>query len=97
MELVELRNLDEAREYVPDAAGTLAALDEAYARWTAGVDALGAEGMARACGPHEGPYADHPMATLVLHINREVIHHLAEVLTLRDLHRAADGRALPAR
>lgn len=26
-----------------------------------------------------------PMATLVLHINREVFHHLAEVALLRDL------------
>lgn len=86
----------EGRAYVPDAAGTLAALDAAYERWTTGVAALGPDGMARACGPHEGPYADHPMAALVLHINREVIHHLAEVLTLRDLYRAADGRPLPA-
>jgi hypothetical protein len=86
----------EGREYLPDAAGTLAALDDAYDRWTTGVRDLGPDGMARACGPHEGPYADHPMAALVLHINREVIHHLAEVLTLRDLYRAADGQPLPA-
>lgn len=91
------RGIDyEGREYLPDAAGTLAALDDAYARWTEGVAALDADGMARACGPHEGPYADHPMAALVLHINREAIHHLAEVLTLRDLHRATGGRTLPA-
>jgi hypothetical protein len=86
----------ERREYAPDAAGTLAALDAAYERWTAGVRKLGAEGMARASGPHEGPYADHPFAGLVLHINREVIHHLAEVLTLRDLHRATGGRTAAA-
>jgi hypothetical protein len=86
----------EARDYLPDAAGTLAALDDAYERWTTGVRDLGPEGMDRACGAHEGPYADHPFGALVLHINRETIHHLAEVLTLRDLHRAADGRALPA-
>jgi hypothetical protein len=28
------------------------------------------------------------MATLVLHINREVFHHAAEVALLRDLYRA---------
>ena len=28
------------------------------------------------------------MATLVFHINREAIHHLAEVALLRDLYRA---------
>ncbi len=75
-------------EYRPDAAGTLAALDDVYARWVTGVRALGPAGMARACGAHEGPFADHPMAALVLHINREAIHHLAEVLLLRDLYRA---------
>lgn len=35
--------------------------------------------------------AEAPMAELVLHIHRELIHHLAEVATLRDLylHRAS--------
>jgi hypothetical protein len=28
------------------------------------------------------------MATLVLHIHREMIHHCAEVLLLRDLYRS---------
>jgi len=87
----------EGREYAPDAAGTIAALDEAYDRWTTGVRDLGPAGMARACGPHEGPYADSPFGALVLHINREVIHHLAEVLTLRDLYRACDGGTLRPR
>ena len=39
-------------------------------------------------GPAEGPFAEYPMAALVLHINREVIHHGAEVALLRDLYRA---------
>ena len=30
--------------------------------------------------------AELPLAALVLHINRELIHHLAEVCLLRDLH-----------
>lgn len=80
-----------------DAAGTLAALDAAYERWVGGVRAMGAEEMDRAVGAPEGPYADHPMATLVLHINREAIHHLAEVLVLRDLYRATGGRVLTDR
>ena len=37
----------------------------------------------------EGPYAELPMSALVLHIHREAIHHLAEVLLLRDLYRAS--------
>jgi hypothetical protein len=28
------------------------------------------------------------MATLMLHVNREVMHHGAEICLLRDLHRA---------
>jgi hypothetical protein len=65
----------------------------AYARWKAGVEALGADGLALAAGPAEGPYAGHPMAALVLHINREVIHHGAEVACLRDLYRARGSHA----
>ena len=42
--------------------------------------------LSKAVGPAEGPFAAEPMATLVLHINREVIHHLAEVALLRDLY-----------
>jgi hypothetical protein len=72
--------------YAPTAAEALAQLDEEYAGWQAGVERLGEEGLERACGPAEGPYADHPLSALVLHINREVIHHLAEVCLLRDLY-----------
>jgi hypothetical protein len=44
-------------------------------------------------GPAEGPFAEHPYAELVLHINREAIHHSAEVLLLRDLYRNQPARA----
>jgi hypothetical protein len=73
-------------EYAATAAGALAQLDEEYATWLAGVESLGEAGLARPCGEAEGPYATLPMAALVLHINRELIHHLAEVCLLRDLH-----------
>ena len=36
-------------------------------------------------GPTEGSWADYPRGALVLHINREVIHHGAHVAVLRDL------------
>ena len=72
--------------YAGTAAQALRQLDEAYARWTAGVRGLGSDGLARPCGPAEGPFAEYPMASLVLHINREVIHHGAEVAVLRDLY-----------
>jgi hypothetical protein len=82
--------------YAGTADEALRQLDQAYATWIAGVRALGADGLVRPCGPAEGPYADHPWAALVLHINREVIHHGAEIALLRDLYRAkgANGHGL---
>jgi hypothetical protein len=61
-------------------------LDEGYARWVEGVGGLDEAGLARSCGPAEGPFGELPMAALVLHIHREAIHHLAEVALLRDLY-----------
>jgi DinB superfamily len=72
--------------YAGTAAHALQQLDEAYAAWLAGVTSLGEAGLARPCGPAEGPFADYPMATLVLHINRETLHHGAEIALLRDLY-----------
>ncbi|MDT3443012.1 DinB family protein [Pseudofrankia sp. BMG5.37] len=72
-------------EYAATATGALAQLDAEYATWLAGVESLGDTGLARPCGAAEGPYAEFPLAALVLHINRELIHHLAEVCLLRDL------------
>ena len=44
---------------------------------------VGEEGLERPC-----EFRDEPLSTLVLHINREVIHHGAEIALLRDLYRA---------
>ena len=76
----------ESWDYAGTAKEALEQLDQEYARWTAGVRSLGAEGLARPCGPAEGPYADASLAALVLHINREMIHHGAEIALLRDLY-----------
>src|SRR3954453_24092379 len=70
--------------YATDAATALTQLDDAYARWIAGVGGLTEPDLARPCGPAEGPYADHSVAVLVLHINREMIHHGAESACIRD-------------
>ena len=78
----------ESHHYAGNAAGALSQLDEAYGRWTGGVAELDADALARPCGPAEGPFADWPLAALVLHINREVIHHGAEIMLLRDLYRS---------
>ena len=74
-------------DYPGDAATALARLDKVYAEWLAGVRGLGADGLARPCGPAEGPFAEASMAALVLHINRETLHHGAEIALLRDLYR----------
>jgi hypothetical protein len=74
--------------YASTADGALAQLDAAYDAWSAGVAGLGEEGLARPVGPAEGPWAESPYADLVLHINRELIHHGAEICLLRDLYRA---------
>lgn len=81
---------DETWNYAGSADEALAQLDEQYSAWVAGVRSLGDDGLARPCGPAEGPFADAPLASLVLHINREMMHHSAEVALLRDLyfHRA---------
>ncbi len=73
-------------EYAGTAAEALRQLDATHAAWVQGVRGLGAEGLAQAAGPAEGPYASAPLAELVLHINREVIHHGAEIALLRDLY-----------
>ncbi len=69
-------------------------LDNGYARWNAGVEALDNGALTRKAGPAEGPYAEYPMAALILHINREIIHHGAEIALLRDLFRWSGGGRL---
>ncbi|WP_157987565.1 DinB family protein [Jiangella endophytica] len=70
------------------AEGALTLLDEAYELWRSGVAALDDEAMLRPLGPRGGPYAEDSMAKLVLHVNREVMAHGAEICLLRDLYRA---------
>ena len=62
-------------------------LDRHYDMWMAGVRTLGVDGLSNPCGPAEGPFAEYPMAALVLHISREVIHHGSELCLMRDLYR----------
>jgi hypothetical protein len=70
-------------QYAMTADDALKQLDDAYEAWTAGARKAD---LSVPVGPAEGPFAEEPMATLVLHINREVIHHLAEISLLRDLY-----------
>ena len=84
----------ETTDWPATADATLARLDEAYDGWMTPVRRLTPAELARPVGEAEGPWASHPMAALVLHLTREVLHHGAEVLLLRDLYRAGGGRSL---
>ncbi|MFF5083368.1 DinB family protein [Actinoplanes sp. NPDC000266] len=76
--------------YAGNAAEARRQLDEQLAIWMAGVSGLDLEAKA---GPKE-PYPEATMAELVLHINRELIHHLSEVCLLRDLYLHQNGATL---
>ena len=73
--------------YAGNAGDALRQLDAGYARWIDGVRSLDEERSWAPIGEAEGDYAELPYAALVQHINREVIHHGAEILLLRDLYR----------
>lgn len=82
----------ETYEYPGTADGALQHLDGMYAQWYRAVSALSPVGLERPVGPAEGPFAEAPMAALIQHINREMIHHLAEIALLRDLWAHGPGR-----
>ena len=73
-------------DYPGRAAEALRRLDVAMERWLTGVRSLDATALARPC--QEQGHEDDPVAALVLHINREILHHGAEIALLRDLYRA---------
>jgi hypothetical protein len=80
----------------------VAFLERSYRRWHDGIAGLDEEGLRRPLGPRGGPYAADPMAELIVHISREVMHHGAEIALLRDLYRATgatgrDSRLVPRR
>jgi hypothetical protein len=83
-----------------DATQAVAFLERSYRHWHDGIAGLDDEGLGRPLGPKGGPYAEDPMAELIAHINREVMHHGAEIGLLRDLYRASgattrDSRLVP--
>jgi hypothetical protein len=56
-----------------------------FAQWIAGVRSMDDDGLHAPCDEHG--FEQDPMAGLILHIHREVIHHGAEICLLRDLYR----------
>jgi hypothetical protein len=90
-------NVDDAPmfdpRHIPDdlpltADAGVAFLDEWYGRWHDAIRGLDDAGLAAPLGPRGGPYAEDTMLGLITHLNREVMHHGAEIGLLRDLYRA---------
>lgn len=77
--------------YAGTADQALEQLDEMYGRWNAGVRELSDADLDNP--PTVGPER-FPVEGIVLHVNRELIHHGAEISLLRDLYRWQD-RAVP--
>jgi len=75
-----------AHIYAGSAATALKQLDGAYDAWISGLRAASATELAGECGPDSGPFAERPLAAAVLHVNREVFAHGAEIALLRDLY-----------
>jgi len=63
-------------------------LDQHHQKWREGIGSLDDTALQQPVGEAEGPWADRSMAALILHINREIMHHGAEIALLRDLYRA---------
>ncbi len=74
----------ETWEYAGSAATALDQLEAQLDVWLAGVHGLGEAALRVPVGAKE-PFPGALMADLVLHIHRELIHHLSEVCLLRDL------------
>jgi DinB superfamily len=79
--------------HVPTALPTsatqgIAFLEQAYEQWHDGIATLDDAGLQAPLGPRGAQFATEPMAGLILHINREVMHHGGEIGLLRDLYRA---------
>ncbi|WP_165553994.1 DinB family protein [Kribbella capetownensis] len=69
------------------AEAALAALDHAYGVWCRRLAELSQDDLDRPMGEIAGPYADNDGTSFALHILDELIHHGAEVGTVRDLYR----------
>ncbi|MFF7366640.1 hypothetical protein [Streptomyces tricolor] len=75
--------------YAPTATEALRRLDAAYEGRLAGVRALDADALSAPSGDVWDTCRHWPLAAVVLHVNREVIHHGAETALLRDLYAAS--------
>ena len=68
------------------ADAALVYLHDSYAWWHDGIAGLGEAELLQPLGPRGGWFAEDSMAGLILHLNREVMHHGGEIGLLRDLY-----------
>jgi DinB family protein len=68
-------------------------LESSYRWWVDGVLTLDEAALTSPLGPRGSYFADSPMAGLVLHLNRETMHHGGEIGVLRDLYRATGAKS----
>jgi hypothetical protein len=69
------------------AAEAIAFFERHYQDWHRAVAELDDETLSRPLGPRGGFYRKDSMAALIVHVNRETIHHGGEIGVLRDLYR----------
>lgn len=72
-------------DYPATATEAIARLDALKEQWVAGISSWSDADLEAPVGDEEPGFEDSSRATLVLHINRELIHHGAEISLLRDL------------
>ena len=70
------------------AADALVFLEHWYRRWNEAIRGLDEDALHQPLGPKGAYFADDTMLGLITHVNREAIHHGAEICLLRDLYRA---------
>lgn len=85
-----------SHDFAATAETALADLDHCYKEWIDGFTALGDEGLENKVGASE-PFPEASFAELAAHVNREAIHHGAEILLLRNLFTASKTTGQPTR
>ncbi|HEY7271988.1 MAG TPA: DinB family protein [Actinoplanes sp.] len=70
------------------AAEALTLLESSYRWWRDGLLSLDESALLAPLGPRGAYFAEDSMAALVIHLNRETMHHGGEIGVLRDLYRA---------
>jgi hypothetical protein len=76
----------------PTAAGAVDLLRSSYEWWRDGLLSLDEKAFTSPLGPRGSYFAEHSMAQLALHLNRETMHHGGEIGLLRDLYHATGAR-----